>query len=65
LAPGTAERRAFYGWLIGKPYDVGALPAKIADGQDAFRQHDAAKRRNAREIVALERPTAVAIRPSP
>lgn len=30
-APATAERRAFYGWLIGKPYDVAALPKEIAD----------------------------------
>lgn len=29
-APATAERRAFYGWVIGKPYDVAALPAQIA-----------------------------------
>lgn len=29
-APANAERRAFYGWLIGKPYDVAALPAEIA-----------------------------------
>ncbi len=29
-APKDAERRAFYGWLIGKPYDVDALPAEIA-----------------------------------
>lgn len=29
-APASAERRAFYGWLIGKPYDVEALPAEIA-----------------------------------
>lgn len=29
-APASAERRAFYGWLIGKPYDVAALPAQIA-----------------------------------
>lgn len=28
-APASAERRAFYGWLIGKPYDVAALPAEI------------------------------------
>ncbi len=28
--PANAERRAFYGWLIGKPYDVAALPAEIA-----------------------------------
>ena len=34
--PGTAAasadavRRAFYGWLIGRPYDVAALPAEIA-----------------------------------
>lgn len=29
-APASAERRAFYGWLIGKPYDVAVLPAEIA-----------------------------------
>lgn len=29
-APDSDERRAFYGWLIGKPYDVAALPAEIA-----------------------------------
>ena len=29
-APASAERQAFYGWLIGKPYDVAALPAPIA-----------------------------------
>lgn len=29
-APASAERRAFYGWLIGKPYDVAVLPAAIA-----------------------------------
>lgn len=29
-SPATAERRAFYGWLIGKPYDVDALPEAIA-----------------------------------
>ena len=29
-APASEERRAFYGWLIGKPYDVAALPAEIA-----------------------------------
>lgn len=29
-APADAERRAFYGWLIGKPYDLAALPAEIA-----------------------------------
>jgi 60 kDa SS-A/Ro ribonucleoprotein len=28
-APANAERRAFYGWLIGKPYDIAALPAEI------------------------------------
>ncbi len=27
--PADAARRAFYGWLIGKPYDVAALPAEI------------------------------------
>ncbi|MBX7501857.1 RNA-binding protein [Qipengyuania sp. YG27] len=30
-APASAERRAFYGWLIGKPYDVAALPKEIAE----------------------------------
>jgi len=29
-APADAQRRAFYGWLIGKPYDVAGLPAEIA-----------------------------------
>lgn len=29
-APANPERRAFYGWLIGKPYDMAALPAEIA-----------------------------------
>ena len=38
-APASAERRAFYGWLIGKPYDVAALPAEIA----AFEAWKAAK----------------------
>ncbi|HYD37958.1 MAG TPA: RNA-binding protein [Allosphingosinicella sp.] len=28
--PADEARRAFYAWLIGKPYDVGALPAEIA-----------------------------------
>ncbi|AQR74542.1 RNA-binding protein [Sphingomonas sp. LM7] len=28
--PADASRRAFYGWLIGRPYDVAALPAEIA-----------------------------------
>lgn len=28
--PVDATRRAFYGWLIGRPYDVAALPAEIA-----------------------------------
>ncbi|WP_379552276.1 vWA domain-containing protein [Qipengyuania sp. DGS5-3] len=30
-APADAGRRAFYGWLIGKPYDLEALPAEIAE----------------------------------
>jgi 60 kDa SS-A/Ro ribonucleoprotein len=30
-APASAERRAFYGWLIGKPYDVAALPMEITE----------------------------------
>lgn len=29
-APADDARRAFYGWLIGKPYDVAALPPEIA-----------------------------------
>jgi len=28
--PADASRKAFYAWLIGKPYDVEALPAEIA-----------------------------------
>lgn len=28
--PADEARKAFYGWLIGKPYDVAALPAEIA-----------------------------------
>jgi 60 kDa SS-A/Ro ribonucleoprotein len=28
--PADAQRKAFYGWLIGRPYDVAALPAEIA-----------------------------------
>ncbi len=28
--PETAGRRAFYGWLIGRPYDLAALPGEIA-----------------------------------
>lgn len=28
--PADTGRRAFYGWLIGKPYDLAALPAEIA-----------------------------------
>lgn len=28
--PADAERRAFYAWLIGRPYDVAALPADVA-----------------------------------
>lgn len=29
-SPKSPEMRAFYGWLIGKPYDVDALPKQIA-----------------------------------
>lgn len=29
-APADAARRAFYGWLIAKPYDVAVLPDEIA-----------------------------------
>ena len=28
--PADATRKAFYGWLIGRPYDVAALPVEIA-----------------------------------
>jgi 60 kDa SS-A/Ro ribonucleoprotein len=28
--PADPERQAFYGWLIGRPYDVAALPTEIA-----------------------------------
>lgn len=28
--PADAARKAFYGWLIGRPYDVAALPDEIA-----------------------------------
>ena len=28
--PAEPSRRAFYGWLIGRPYDVAALPPEIA-----------------------------------
>lgn len=28
--PADAERKALYGWLIGRPYDVAALPVEIA-----------------------------------
>lgn len=28
--PADAARRAFYGWLVGRPYDIAALPAEIA-----------------------------------
>ncbi|MFC4254334.1 RNA-binding protein [Altererythrobacter xixiisoli] len=29
--PADESRKAFYGWLIGRPYDLAALPAEIAD----------------------------------
>ncbi len=29
--PADESRRAFYGWLLGRPYDLAALPAEIAD----------------------------------
>jgi 60 kDa SS-A/Ro ribonucleoprotein len=28
--PADAERKAFYGWLIGRPYDVAVMPVEIA-----------------------------------
>ncbi|MEP9402088.1 RNA-binding protein [Sphingomonas sp. VNH70] len=28
--PADATRRGFYGWLIGKPYDIAALPVEVA-----------------------------------
>jgi 60 kDa SS-A/Ro ribonucleoprotein len=39
--PATAERRALYAWLIGKPYDVALLPAAARAFEDFKR--DAAK----------------------
>ena len=36
--PADEARRAFYGWLIGKPYDVAALPAEIA-AFEAWKRH--------------------------
>ncbi len=35
--PADAGRRALYGWLLGRPYDVAALPAVAAD-VEAFRR---------------------------
>jgi len=35
--PGDEGRKAFYAWLIGKPYDVAALPAEIA-GFEAWKR---------------------------
>jgi 60 kDa SS-A/Ro ribonucleoprotein len=35
--PADEGRKAFYGWLIGKPYDVAALPAEIA-GFEAWKR---------------------------
>lgn len=28
--PADASRKAFYGWLLGRPYDVAALPVEVA-----------------------------------
>jgi 60 kDa SS-A/Ro ribonucleoprotein len=36
--PADEGRRAFYGWLIGKPYEVAALPAEIA-GFEAWKRN--------------------------
>ncbi len=38
--PADAQRKAFYGWLIGRPYDVAALPAEIA-AFEAWKQDQA------------------------
>ncbi len=35
--PSDATRKAFYGWLIGKPYDLAALPVEIA-GFEAWKR---------------------------
>lgn len=35
--PADAARKAFYGWLIGRPYDVAALPIEIA-GFEAWKR---------------------------
>jgi len=37
-APANASRRAFYGWLLGKPYDVAALPEDITAFEDWKRE---------------------------
>lgn len=38
--PADATRKAFYGWLIGRPYDVATLPAEIA-AFEAWKQDSA------------------------
>ena len=35
--PADAERRAFYGWLLGRPYDIAALPPAVA-GFEAWKR---------------------------
>jgi len=35
--PADSVRRAFYGWLLGRPYDVAALPGEIA-GFEAWKR---------------------------
>ena len=39
--PANAEREAFYAWLIGKPYDVAALPAIVQAFETFKRDHTA------------------------
>ncbi len=40
--PSTASRRALYGYLLGRPYDVAALPACVAD-YEAYKANKAYK----------------------
>jgi 60 kDa SS-A/Ro ribonucleoprotein len=40
--PADERRKAFYGWLIGRPYDVAALPAEIAAFEAWKREPDSA-----------------------
>ncbi|HYD12353.1 MAG TPA: VWA domain-containing protein [Allosphingosinicella sp.] len=58
--PAGEGRRAFYAWLIGKPYDVAALPAEIA----AFEAWKRNPRGMALPPVPFEWLTAFPLRPA-